>query len=108
LLENNKPLAGQDSLYASAAIDKKTNDLILKIVNASGKMQNKDIQVDGVKKLNEEASVTVLKADALDEVNSLEQPINVKPTEQKLKLNGKKISIPLQAYSFTVVRVKML
>jgi alpha-L-arabinofuranosidase len=108
LLENNKPLAGQDSLYASAAIDKKTNELILKIVNASARMQNKDIQVDGVKKLNEEASVTVLKADALDDVNSLDQPINVKPTEQKLRLKGKKMSIPLQAYSFTVVRVKIL
>src|SRR5205085_11852950 len=38
-LQNGKPLTGQDSLYASAVIDKKNNELIIKIVNASGKQQ---------------------------------------------------------------------
>ncbi len=107
LLENNKPLTGQDSLYASATIDKNTNELIVKLVNVSGKVQSKDIQVEGIKKLNENASLTVLKADELDEVNSITRPANVKPTEQKLKLKGKNISLPLAPYSFTIVRVKM-
>src|SRR5688500_14085935 len=44
LLADNKPLAGQDSLYASATIDKKTNELILKFVNASGVNQNRNIE----------------------------------------------------------------
>ncbi len=107
LLENNKPLAGQDSLYASATIDKNTNELIVKLVNASARVQNRDIQVDGVKKLNEEAILTILKGGELDDMNSFGQPDKVIPGEQKLKLKGKKISLSLTPYSFTIVRVKM-
>ena len=107
MLNNNQPLSGQDSLYASAAIDKNTNELIMKIVNASGKSQSRDIQVEGIKNLNPNASLTILKSDKLDEVNSISHPANVKPTEQNLKLKGKKITLALAPYSFTIVRVKM-
>ena len=107
LLENNRPLAGQDSLYASATIDKNTNELIVKLVNASGKMQTKEIQVAGVKKLNADAKLIVLKAGELDDVNSFNQPVKIVPTEDNLKLKGKKISLPLTPYSVTVVKVKM-
>ena len=37
LYRNNQPATGQDSLYASATIDKAANELILKVVNAGGK-----------------------------------------------------------------------
>ncbi len=107
LLENNKPLSGLDSLYASAAIDKNTNELIIKIVNVSGKLQSKDFQVDGIKKLNENASLTILKAGDLDDINTIDNPTNVKPAQENLKLKGKKISLPLAPYSLTIVRVKM-
>jgi len=107
MLNNNQPLSGQDSLYASAAIDKNTNELIMKIVNASGKSQSRDIQVEGIKNLNPNASITILKSEKLDEVNSISQPGNVKPIEQSLKLKGKKITLALAPYSFTIVRVKM-
>ena len=50
--------------------------------------------------------MTILKADGLDQVNSIENPINVKPTEHNLKLKRKKIPLSLEPYSFTVVRVK--
>lgn len=106
LLQDNKPLAGQDSLYASATIDKNTNELIVKLVNASGKTQAKDIQVEGVKKLSNEASLTVLKA-AKPDVNSFEDPGKVVPAEQKIKLKGKNISLSLEPWSFTVMRVRM-
>jgi alpha-L-arabinofuranosidase len=78
----------------------------VKLVNVSGKIQNREIQIEGIKKLNENASLIVL-ADDLQEVNSISEPTNVKPVEQKLKLKGKKISLPLAPYSFTIVRVKM-
>ena len=107
LLENNKILAGQDSLYASATIDKNTNELIVKLVNASGHAQTREIQVSGIKKLNENASLTVLKGEELSDMNSIAEPTNVQPVEQKLKLKGKNMALPLAPYSFTVVRVKM-
>jgi alpha-L-arabinofuranosidase len=107
LLQNNKPVAGQDSVYASAAIDKNTNELIVKLVNVSRKTQMKEIQVEGIKKLDQNARLIILKSEGLADVNSLDQPEKIKPTEQKLKLKGKKISLPLAPYSFTIVRAKM-
>jgi alpha-L-arabinofuranosidase len=108
MLQNNKPLAGQDSLYASATIDKKTKELIIKLVNTSGQTQTREIQVRGVKKLNENARLTILKSDELTDMNSIAEPVNVKPVEQKLKVKGRKIAMPLAPYSFTIVRIKML
>ena len=107
LLANGKPLEGQDSLYASATIDKNNNELILKLVNVSGKVRASDIQLTGVKKISTEAKLIVLKSGELTDVNSFGQPEKVMPTEQSLKLNGKKVSVPLAPYSFTIIRVKM-
>jgi alpha-N-arabinofuranosidase len=107
LLENNKPLEGQDSIYASATIDKSTKELILKIVNISANAMIRNIRVDGVKKLDKNAALTILTADELTDINSFSQPYKVRPKEQELKLKGKKLSVPLAPYSLTVVRVKM-
>lgn len=107
LLQNNQPLSGQDSLYASATIDRTTNELILKLVNTSAQEQVKDIAVEGVKKLAKNAVMTVLKGAALDDVNSLSEPGKVLPKETELKLKGKKIWLSLAPYSFTVVRLKI-
>jgi alpha-L-arabinofuranosidase len=107
LLQEGKPLAGQDSLYASATIDKTTNELILKLVNASANPVSKTIAVDGVKKLGSAANITELKGKDLDAVNSLSEPEKVAPKESRIKVSGKKLSLPLAPYSFTVVRVKM-
>jgi alpha-L-arabinofuranosidase len=107
LLENGKPLAGQDSLYASATVDKTTNELIVKLVNASGSTQTKNIQVDGVKKLSQNAKLFVLKGGATTDVNSFSQPEKIAPIEQVLRVKGKIISLPLPPNSLSVVRVKM-
>ena len=107
LLQNNQPLAGQDSLYASATIDKKTAELIVKVVNASGTAQARDINIQGVKNLGKNAVMTVLQSAQLNDVNSLNDPAKVAPKESEISVKGKKILLALQPYSFTVLRVKM-
>jgi len=107
LLQNGKPIEGQDSVYASATIDKNTNELIVKMINVSAKTQTKDIQVTGVKKLDPTAKLITLKAGELTDVNSFTQPEKVAPSEQAIKLKGKTISFPLMPYSFSIIRVKM-
>jgi alpha-L-arabinofuranosidase len=67
-------IAGQDSLYATAALDKTTNELIVKLVNASGNAQQKEIKIDGVKGLHGTGRMTVLKSEALERVNHLKMP----------------------------------
>ncbi|RDV13052.1 hypothetical protein DXT99_21365 [Pontibacter diazotrophicus] len=51
VLLNNKPVAGQGGTYASATIDRNTNELILKVVNTSDKQLQSEFVVYGVKRL---------------------------------------------------------
>lgn len=107
MLLNNEAVAGQDSLYASASIDKKTNEIILKVVNASGKAQQSEIALDGAKKVAGKATLYQLSSEELDKVNSLGNPPAIAPVEKQISLNGKKMKLSLAPYSFSVVRVKM-
>ena len=106
ILADGKALAGTDSLYASAVLDKKTNEVVIKLVNVSGKAKTREITVDGVKKLDTKATVTVLRSDDMNQVNSIEAPKALSPTEQTIALKGKKINVALEPYSFTVIRAK--
>ncbi|SFE92830.1 alpha-L-arabinofuranosidase C-terminal domain-containing protein [Spirosoma endophyticum] len=110
LTQENSPLAGQDSLYASAAWDKATNEVILKVANVSNKAQVRIIQLDGVKKLAANGKLTLLKNNVLDAVNSFENATNVSPVEQQIAVDVKKkaLSLTLAPRSFSVVRVKVL
>ena len=105
---NNDVVAGQDSLYAAACIDTKTNDLIIKLVNASGKEQTNTVNLEGVKKLAAEGSLMVLKGDDLYSVNSFDAPQHVAPKESTMVIKGKKINFTAAPYSFSVLRIKMM
>jgi alpha-N-arabinofuranosidase len=103
----NKPVTGQGGYYASAVIDKETNELILKVVNTSDKAQTGEFVVDGVKKLQTKGTLTELQHDKLDQVNTLENPVVISPTQREIRVKGKKINLSLKPYSVNVVRIKM-
>ena len=105
---NNNVVAGQDSLYAAACIDAKTNELIIKMVNASGKEQTNAVTLEGVKKLAAQGSLTVLQSDDFYSVNSFTNPENIAPKQSTINIKGKKIDLTAAPYSFTVLRVKIL
>ncbi len=105
---NNEVVAGQDSLYASAAVDTKTNELILKVVNASGKEQSNTLAIEGAKKIASTGTLTVLKSDELYGVNSFDKPENIAPKESQVTVKGKKINLVAAPYSFSVIRIKMM
>jgi alpha-L-arabinofuranosidase len=104
---NNDVIAGQDSLYASATIDEATNEIILKIVNASAAARVETISLEGVKKLPGQASVTVLTSDNLYAVNTFKEPKKVAPVASAVEIKKKQIALPLSGYSFAVIRIKM-
>jgi alpha-L-arabinofuranosidase len=107
-LSGNKPLTGQDSLYASAVIDKNTNEVIIKIVNSSANEKATCLAFEGVKKITSQATVTVLTGESLEKMNSLDVPLAVSPVTHQMTVKGKKIDITVAPYSFTVFRVKLL
>jgi alpha-L-arabinofuranosidase len=103
-LLNDKAVTGQDSLYASAVIDKNTNEVIVKIVNSAGTDKVISFAVEGIKKLATEASVTVLSG-LPEEINTLDNPFAVAPVSTRQAIKGKKIDLSLKPNSFTVIRV---
>ena len=108
LSAGGKSITGADSLYASAVLDKKTNELVIKLVNVSGMAQVKEIQIEGIKKLDMKAMLTVLKSADMEKVNTINDPLAISPVEQPLTIKGKKISLNLEPYSLTVIRARIL
>lgn len=106
ILSNGATVAGKDSLYASAALDKTTGELILKFVNASATAITKTVAVEGVKKTQALAKQIVL-SNQLNKVNSFDKPFEVAPVETDIAVKNKKLNLQLQPYSFTVIKIKM-
>jgi alpha-L-arabinofuranosidase len=107
VLLNNEAATGQDGLYASAVMDQKTKELILKIVNTSDKPQNGEFLIDGVKSVQGKGLHTELRSDNLETVNSFENPTAVSPVQKPVQVKNKKVNLTLKPYSFNVIRVKV-
>jgi len=106
-LVDGKPLAGQDSLYASSTIDSKTSELVVKLVNVAKKPASLNLLIEGRKIAAGEISLQVLTNANLAAYNSVGKPEVVTPVERKLKLSGKKIVFTLDANSLTVARIAL-
>ncbi len=105
---NNQVVAGStDSLYASACINEQSKELILKLVNASGKEQHNTLVLEGIKKMAAQASLTVLQSGDVYSVNSFAAPQQIVPAQSSISLKGKQLSLLSAPYSFTVLRIKM-
>lgn len=107
LLQNNEPVTGQDSLYASAVIDKNKNELVIKIVNASSAEKRPLIELAGIKNVGGEINTSELKASSLDARNSIEYPATVLPVEKVMNIKGEKFTAVLAPYSLQVIRIKI-
>ncbi|MEP7145157.1 MAG: alpha-L-arabinofuranosidase C-terminal domain-containing protein, partial [Ferruginibacter sp.] len=106
-LLNGKAVSGQDSLYASAVIDKNKAEVIIKVVNASGKEKIQAISLEGIKKMPSQGLLTVLESNDPHDVNSFDMPQNVAPKESTIAIKGKQIILTAAPNSFSVIRVKM-
>ncbi|MBN2742564.1 MAG: carbohydrate binding domain-containing protein [Marinilabiliaceae bacterium] len=106
MLLDGKAITGQEGLYATAALDKETNEVILKLVNTSNQSKTTNVAVEGVKKLASKGKQIVMQADSKDAMNTLDEPTKISPVESVIKVSGNKVNVTLQPMSFTVVRVK--
>lgn len=104
---NNEVLAGNDSLYASACIDKTTNELIIKIANTIGAEQAVSFNLEGLSTANSKATQTMIRSDDMNGVNSFEHPMAIVPVMKVVDVTNKILSTTLSANSFTVIRLKL-
>lgn len=103
---NNEAVAGQNDSYATASLDKNTNELVIKFVNTSTSAQNVSFKITGSKGYQKQATVTTLKADDKNAENSLTAPTAVSPVESTVDISGNTLKLAIEPYSFKIVRLK--
>jgi alpha-L-arabinofuranosidase len=106
-LVDGKPLTGQDSLFASACIDSKTSELVVKLVNVAKKPASLNLSLEGKKVASQEISLQVLGSTDLTVYNRVGKPEVIAPVERKQKISGKNVVLNLDACSLTVARIPL-
>jgi alpha-N-arabinofuranosidase len=106
MLQNGKPLSGQNGIYASAVIDKESNEIILKLVNFSSESQTRDIAIQSKKSLQPAAKLSVLRSASLSDMNTIDNPQAIVPSDKEIKLKGRNLTVTMEPYSFNLVRIR--
>ncbi|MDB5144612.1 MAG: alpha-L-arabinofuranosidase [Mucilaginibacter sp.] len=102
---NKESVAGQDGCYATASLDKGTNELIIKFVNSGASAQSASFNISGAG-YQKQVAVTTLRSDDGDAVNSLDNPTAVSPVQSTASLNGKVLKMTIEPYTLKVIRLK--
>lgn len=105
-LMNKNVVAGKDSLYASAAVDAETGELIIKIVNANPVEKAIAFNIDGFGKPAKKVTVITLTSTDMQIENTLDDPTKLFPVVRELSVPGKKFSFPAKPNSVNVLRLK--
>jgi alpha-L-arabinofuranosidase len=93
------------TICASAALDEKTGEIILKVVNTSSKPVQSTINLNGAGSLTGTGKAILLtSASALDE-NSLEAPTKVSPKTEPVKFSGSSLTRLFAGNSLTILRL---
>jgi alpha-L-arabinofuranosidase len=95
-----------DSIYASAARDDASGDIIVKIVNGSYSPIETDVHINGGLSLANTANGFVLTSASGDDENSLDKPENVVPVSKEFAVNHSTIHDSFPGNSLTVIRIK--
>ncbi|MEI6945853.1 alpha-L-arabinofuranosidase C-terminal domain-containing protein [Paraflavisolibacter sp. H34] len=106
ILAGGRPVTGQDSVYASSTFDKKTGEVIVKLVNVSGSARPYTVEITG-KSPAKKATLHVLRSADRQAINTLDEPQAVQPAQRDLSLKGNAVSLALEPLSLNVVRVQV-
>lgn len=102
---DGKPVAGQDSLYATASLDAPTGEIILKLVNAGSTPAQVQVYFNGLKKRQLiGGSCTYLQNCDWKTVNTLEQEA-LAPRIRPVQVGAQSLDLELQPRSFSVYRL---
>lgn len=105
-LMNNLAVSGKDSLYATAAIDSKTNEIIIKLVNANPVSKAVSFNINGDVKLAKKATVTTLSSTDMQAENTIDEPTKIAPLTKEMKISGKTFTYEAEPSSMSVIRIK--
>jgi alpha-N-arabinofuranosidase len=93
-------------MYASAAIEDDSGDIIVKFVNATSRSAATGISLEGAPAIRD-AALTTLGSASLSDENTIESPDRVVPQARTVPVPGGKLSLDLPAESFSVIRIRV-
>jgi alpha-L-arabinofuranosidase len=91
----------------TAAFVEASSELILKLVNATAKESSSKVEVTGVRGVGR-GTLTVLRGEELETVNTLDAPSRVAPEESAFSASGPAFDLTLRPNSLTVLRVAVV
>ena len=109
LTMNGKPVAGNDGqngLFASAVLDKNTNEVVIKVINTGDKPQPVTLNLKGMKKGTYAARLISLHSDDLAAENTLDNPTKIVPQTSSLSVTAPAQNISVPARTFHIYRVR--
>jgi alpha-N-arabinofuranosidase len=93
-------------VYATAAIDDTTGDVIVKVVNGTAADSVNTLDLKGAGRVSG-ATWTILQSGDLHDENTIESPDRVIPRDRALSPVDGKLSLNLPPNSFSVIRVRI-
>lgn len=106
ITENGEKIIGKGGLYATAAKDANTNDLIIKVVNSSEVGQNLSITMKGGT-TQESVEVLTMAMDDLEAENSFEEPFKISPKKGTASIEGNMLKAIIPAQAFSIYKIKL-
>lgn len=103
---NDAPVAGQNNLYATAASDRNTQEVIVKIVNTGIQHQKIKLNMKGLSAGKHTGTVTILQATDLEAKNTLADPQQVVPVQTAVAWEAPVAELTIAPLSFSVYRIK--
>ncbi len=104
ITDNGKNIIGQDDIYATAAKDESAGELIVKVVNTSNERQKIKMALQGATNLSGKGTITILKNNDKEAVNSFDAPENIYPVSSDISFSDSEIVMDAEPMSLTVLR----
>ncbi|HEV2861323.1 MAG TPA: alpha-L-arabinofuranosidase C-terminal domain-containing protein [Pyrinomonadaceae bacterium] len=105
VLLNGSPKNNRAGLYASAALDAKTNEVVLKVVNANGDARRSTVKLEGAQVAPRAGRAIFIAGRDLKDENSFDDPTKVAPAERPLEDISGEFIVNFAPHSVTVLRV---
>jgi alpha-N-arabinofuranosidase len=91
--------------HASATLDEKAGEVVIKVVNAADRAFATTIALQGPVKVGKIAKVVILASNALTDENSIQAPKTIVPRELSIPIGGRRFAYEFLPYSLTIIRV---
>jgi len=105
VLINGSSKNAQQKLFASAAVDRGSGEVVLKIVNATPDQRQVQINLAGAGDVKRMGKAFVLGSTDLKTENSLDQPTKLSPQQRQFQVPSAEFTYTVDPSSLTVLRI---